>query len=80
MTDPNRYHFHRDCAYFEHCKIEHTKQDGHKVIKFYCPAYKNHKDSLEGTYYENDFDSIKWECSKFVPRQQSIFDYQGGSR
>ncbi len=72
MTKPENYHFHRDCAYFEHCKIEHAKQDGHEVIKFYCPAYKNHKDSLEGTYYKNDFDSIKWECAKFIPIQESL--------
>ncbi len=68
----NNYHFHRDCAYFEHCQIEHTKRDGHELIILHCPAYSHRKDSIEGTYYKNDFDSIRWECSKFIPIQNEL--------
>lgn len=72
MGNKDYYHFHRDCAYFEQCRIEEVKENGHKLIKFYCPAYSNHKDSLEGTYYKGDFDTIKWECAKFIPIQERL--------
>lgn len=71
MTKADAYHFHRDCAYYDQCEIKEDRVDGHNVIRFKCPAI-NHADM----YYKNDFETIKWECAKYVPRQQSIFDYK----
>lgn len=66
------YHFHKDCAYFEHCTIEEVKNGGHKLIVLHCPAYKHRKDCIEGRYYKHDFDTIKWECDRFVPIQERL--------
>ena len=68
----NYYHFHRDCAYYEHCIKEEIKRNGHKLIVFHCPAYKERKDCIEATYYKGDFDTIKWECDRFIPIQERL--------
>lgn len=66
----NYYHFHKDCAFFEHCRVEEVKERGHKYIVFHCPAFKERKDGVK--YYKNDFHTIKWECDRFVPIQERL--------
>lgn len=69
MVDPKAYHFHSDCIYYEQSTIEEVVHDGHKCIKFKCPMMK-----YPTLYYKNDFSTIKWECRKFEPIQNSLFD------
>lgn len=62
------YHFHKDCKYFPECTEELTRNQGHEVIKFTCPA------GGVGYYYKGDLHSIKWECGAYEPMQMDIMD------
>lgn len=62
------YHFHKDCKYFPECTEELTRNQGHEVIKFTCPA------GGVGYYYKGDLHSIKWECGAWEPMQMDIMD------
>jgi ssDNA-binding Zn-finger/Zn-ribbon topoisomerase 1 len=60
------YHFHKDCKHFPECTEELTRNQGHEVIKFICPA------GGVVYYYKGDLHSIKWDCGAYEPSQTDI--------
>lgn len=71
--DMSGYHFHKDCKHFPECTEELTRNQGHEVIKFTCPA------GGVGYYYKGDLHSIKWDCGAYEPMQMDITDFPGGT-
>lgn len=66
MSKSKYYHFHKDCKHFPECTEELTRNQGHEVIKFTCPAVGTRM------YYKNDLHTIKWECAMFEPYQEEL--------
>ena len=46
----NNMVYHKDCAYYEHCKITELREAGHNYIIFECPKLQH-----KIRYYKNDF-------------------------
>lgn len=65
-------HFHKDCVYFEQCKITEVREGGHNYIDFLCPMVGRNQ-----RYYKADFLTHRWGCRHFVPKQPDLNDYLG---
>ena len=64
------YHFHKDCMYFDKCKLEIVKEGRHKYEVFTCPALDK-----PVKYYVGDCLRIKDTCPKFVPIMPDLTDF-----
>lgn len=69
MSKIEHYHFHRDCIYYDEKNVNRIKEGKHEYITFYCP-----KTGQKSRYYVGDFQTIKWECGSFEPKQPTLFD------
>lgn len=64
------YHLHKDCKYYQECK-EEIIADGENVnVRFTCPMFKHSQ-----SYNMDDLHSIKWACTKFIPRKESYQEH-----
>ena len=59
--------YHKDCAYYEHCKITELREAGHNIIIFECPKLQH-----KIRYYKKDFAVLKYSCRHFIPIQEEL--------
>lgn len=69
MSIDEHYHFHRDCVFYDEKNVKKIKEGKLEYITFYCPRI-----GRTDRYYVGDFQTIKWECGVFEPKQPTLFD------